>query len=137
MIYCKMVIDNKVVNVGCVFLKWNMEYHRMFVCDENEGQFVQSHDSIHTYHDKWLKKAPAEAGEHEEAKISVITKEEYYDLLEMLKEDEEIVNEIVSQDYAEPEELEQPKEESPMTIAEMREKILEQQKQIELLLEKL
>ena len=136
MTYCKMVIDNKVVNIGHVFLKWNSDRHKMYICDVDEGQFVQSRDEAHIYHDKWLKIAPAEAGEQEEANIIVITEQEYMDLLELLNSDEEVLNEIIEQEYPEPE-LEQPQEETPMTIAEMREKILEQEKQIELLLGKL
>lgn len=135
MTYCKMIDDNKVISVGHVFLKWNSEYQQLFICNVDEGQFVQSFDEAHIYHDRWLKKAPAEAGEHEEVKIVVITEQEYLDLIELLKEDEEIVNDVIEQQYEEAE-PEEPQESSPMTIAEMREIILEQQKQIDALLEK-
>jgi len=136
MTFFKVIQDNKIVTVGCVFLKWNQDNKALFVCDVDEGQFVQSYDELHIYHDSWLKPAPRKAGKHEEAKIVIITQQEYEDLLAELDEGE-ILIETPSIPEPEEEMPEPPEEEKPMSIAEMREIISRQQEQINSLLDKL
>ena len=136
MTFCKMLKNDKVVNIGCVFLKWNIKRHRMNVCSVDEGQFVQSYDEKTIYKDSWLKPAPEEAKNFEEAKIVVIDQIEFDDLKELLNEGEEVLVEK-PEPLPSPQVLtEEPVEEKPMSIAEMRQIIAEQQKQIDLLLEK-
>ena len=132
MTYFKVIKRKKVISVGCVFLKWNETKNKFYVCDTDEGQFVQSYDELHIYHDKWMKPAPVEAGKHEEATVEVISQQEYEDILETLKEGEVIeeVELVVPEQHETP-----PEEEKPMTIAEMREIILKQQDQINTLIE--
>lgn len=136
MTYFKVIQDNKVVSVGTVFLKWNIKRQRLFICDANDGEFVQSYDEKHIYHDSWLRPAPVEAGQHEEASVVIISSQEYEDLLTILNEGETVDYEtpVVPK---EPEEITQPTEEKPLTIAEMREIISRQQEQIEMLIQKL
>ena len=136
MIFVKMIQDSHVVNVGCAFLKWSDEYDRLFVCDISQAQFAESYDEQYLYHDVWLRKVITDKVEYSEAEIVVIEKDEYDELLELLRSDEVIVVEppkeepvVVSETPPEPE--------SPMTISEMRETILNQQKQIDMLLERI
>ena len=136
MTYFKAIQDDKVVSVGSVFLKWNISKGKFYVCDVDDGQFVESYDELHIYHDSWMKPAPAEAGQHEEASIVIIGQQEYEELLEILNEGEVIevqeTPEIIPEEQVEP-----PKEEKPMSIADMREMILKQQELIDSLMEKL
>jgi len=135
MTYFKVIQNKKVVTVGCVFLKWNMKRQKLFICDANEGQFVQSYDELHVYHDSWLKPSMAHDIEYEEATIVVITEQEYEDLLESLDEGEVVEESPVIEE--EPVEVQIPEEEKPMSIAEMREIIARQQEQINMLINKL
>ena len=135
MAFFKAIKDNKVYTVGCVFLKWNTKMQRFFVCDVDEGQFVESYDEQHVIRDEWMKVAPDGAGEHEDAKVVIISLQEYEDLLAILNEGEEVV--YSAPEIEKQEEIpEEPEEEKPMTIAEMRELILKQQEQINSLIEK-
>jgi len=135
MTFFKVQKNNNVVDVGCVFLKWNSKRHKLFICEVDEGQFVQSYkDRI--YKASWLKPAPAEAKEYELAEVVVITETEYNDIKALLDEDETVPVEEEPV-YEEPVvEEPQTQEEKPLTIAQMREIITEQQKQIEVLMEK-
>lgn len=136
MTFFKILQENKVVNVGCVFLKWNSARKKMYICDVDEGQFVQTYDETKIYRDSWMKPAPEDAGERESAKVVVISKEEFDELLELLSDGEEIEVEepVVPVPVVHDPPIEIP-EEKQMTISEMRQKILEQQKQIDILLE--
>lgn len=135
MTYFKVIQENKVVSVGSAFLKWNVKRQRFFISSVDEGQFVQSYDEQHIYHDQWLKPSPTEAGVHEEAKVVIIDLQEYEELLEILNEGEVI--EEVPIIPEEPEEIPEPIEEKPMSISEMRETIARQQEQINMLINKL
>ena len=136
MTYFKAIQNDKVVSVGCVFLKWSLNKHKFFICDVDEGQFVESYDEQHIYQDSWMKPAPPEAGEQEQASIVIIGQQEYEDLLEMLNEGE--IVEVQQEPTVEQEEqVELPVEDKPMSIADMREMILKQQQLIDTLMEKL
>ena len=136
MTFFKVIQEKTVVSVGCVFLKWNIKKNALFVCDVDKGEFVQSYDEKHIYHDDWLKSAPKEAGKHEEAEIVIITQQEYEDLLAILDEGEVVIE---TPPIEEPQEEmpEAPVEEKPMSISEMRETIAHQQEQIDMLIKKL
>ena len=138
MTYFKILIDNKIVSVGNVFLKWNSKRHKLYVCDVDEGQFVQTYDEKNIYKASWLKKAPKDAKTFDTANVVVINETEYNDILTSLQEGEPIIEEVTEpkrEEYVVEHEPE-PEQEKPMTIAEMRKIILEQQKQIEMLIEK-
>ena len=136
MTYFKILQENKVVNVGCVFLKWNSARKKLYICDVDEGQFVQTYDESEIYKDSWMKPAPKEAGEHKNAKVVIISKEEFDELLELLSDGEDIeVEQPEIPVHVVHEAPQEEPEEKPMTISEMRQKIIEQQKQIDALLE--
>lgn len=136
MTYFKITKDENVISVGCVFLKWNTKRHKFNVCDVNEGQFVQTYDEKGIYKASWLKPAPKEAGEYETVKVTVIDEVEYDTVKTLIDEGEEI-EEVVTEPIVELIEQQEPAQEKPLTIAQMRELIAEQQKQIDMLLEKL
>jgi hypothetical protein len=137
MTFFKVIQNNKVVSVGTVFLEWNAKKHRMFVSDVDEGQFVQAFDESQVYRDTWMKPIPQGVGPYVLATVIIINEQEYLDLKELLEEKEEIINTPVVQQVETPVVQQIPEEEKPMTIAEMRELILSQQKQIDALMKKL
>lgn len=134
MTYFKIVKNNKVIDVGCVFLKWNNEKKKMYICDVDDAQFVQTYDESKIYKASWLNPAPKEAGSFKSAKVVVIDETEFNDLNELLGEGEVVSEQVEEEQRQEPQKHDEIPEEKPMTIAEMREKIIEQQKQIESLL---
>ena len=137
MTFFKIIKDNEVINIGCVFLKWNDSRKKMYICDVNEAQFVQTLDESNIYKASWLKSAPRKAGKYETVTVEIITEAEFNELKELLNEGESIpVEEPVVPEEHHEEPVEEP-EEKPMTIAEMREMIRVQQKQIEALMEML
>ena len=136
MMYMKMIQDNHVVDVGCAFLRWDDKLNRLFICECIDADFIQSHDEQHIYHCNWIHGVRTDKVEYQEAEIVVIERAEYDELLALLGENE-IVNvppEAPEVQVSAPKEVQQP--EQPMTIAEMRETIINQQKQIDMLLEK-
>ena len=135
MVLFKVIQNNTVVSVGSVFLRWDTEKHRLFICDVDKGEFAQSFDEKCIYKDDWLKTSDGNI-QHENASIVIIDETEYEDLKQMLIEGEPIVEEPVHEHVIIPEHHEPEKEERPLTIAQMREIIVEQQKQIEILMKK-
>jgi len=136
MTYFKVIKNDKVIDVGCVFLKWNTKRHKYNVCSVDEGQFLQSLDEQHIYRDTWMKSYPKEASGYSFADISAITESEFDDLRELLSEGEEITIEEAPNEIFEVHEAEE-HEDKPMSIADMRKIIAEQQMQIELLNQRL
>ena len=136
MTYFKVIQDDKVISVGCVFLKWNTKRHRLFICDVDEGQFVETFDEKYIFKDIWMKPAPEEADPYPYAKVVIIDLLEYEDLLALLQEGETVTLETVPE-VARPVVQTEVQEEKPMSIAEMREILLMQQQQINSLMEKI
>jgi hypothetical protein len=136
MTYFKIIIKKKIINVGCTFLKWNEERKRMYISNVDEGQFVQAIDESGIYRDTWMKEAPKEAKSFTNAKVVIIDEAEFNDLLEELNEGNSI-DEETPEIIPEHELTEEPEQEKPMSINDMRDLILQQQQQIELLLNKL
>ena len=136
MTFCKIIQNDTIVSVGCVFLKWNTKRNRLFVCDDAEGQFIQSYDERHIYKAAWMKPSKEAKCEYEDADVVVITETEYNDIKEQLNEGEPIIEEVQERPLT-IEHHEEPDEEKPLSIAEMRELIKTQQSQIELLMSKL
>ena len=132
--FFKIVQDKKIISVGSVFLKWNTKKHRLFICDVDEGQFVQSFDEQYTVRDTWMKVPPEDADEYPLATVIIITEQEYNDLKAILEDSAEIdIPEPVIEQQAEY--VEPPEEEKVMSIAEMRQLILQQQDQINKLMQ--
>ena len=130
----KIIQDNKVTDVGCAFLKWNPERKKLYICNVDEGQFIQSYLNGTIFTTTWLKPAPKGAGSYPVVEAVVITEQEFEDLLKILKEGES-VEETIPPEVIPVQEHEIPEEEKPMSIPEMREIIKKQQEQINLLLE--
>ena len=136
--YFKVIQNEEVVNIGCAFLKWNTKRKKLFICDVNEAQFLQSLDEQKLYNDGWLREPPKKGVEYENAKIVAINETEFNDIQAALSEGEQITVEQPQEEYPQtPREYVEEQEEKPMTIAEMREMIRIQQKQIEALMDKL
>lgn len=129
--YYKIIQNNMIIDVGFVFLKWNTTYHRLFICDPKEVQFVQSSDELTLYHCQWMKTPPAEATGYVTADVIIISKEEYDTLKEQLDIDGEI--EIPDEPVPVPPSEPEPEPAQPMSAAEMRQIILQQKEQIALL----
>lgn len=137
MTYFKIIENKKVIDVGCVFLKWNSNRHKYYICDIDEGQIVQGYVHGDFYTSEWMKPSPPDATKYPILEVDIIDETEFEDLLAILDEGEtvEVAEEpvIIPQDEAQ----NAPEEEKPMSISEMRATILAQQKQIEMLLDKI
>jgi len=135
MAYFKIIQDDKIVSVSHVFLKWNEARKNFHLGDTDKGQFVLAFDESKVYRDEWMKPIPEEANGYEHATVQAIDEAEYEDLKALLSEGEQVQEDpepVVQEPIHVPEE---PEEEKPMSIAEMREIIKMQQKQIEALME--
>lgn len=138
MTFYKIIQNGTVIDVGSAFLKWSTDYHRMLICDVNQGQFVCSIDGERKYRDQWMRPCASEATGYENAEVVVIEEGEFRELLKLLSEGDvtantqQIEEENVEQ-IPEPTKSEQP-EETILTIGEMRKLLLAQQKQIDELL---
>ena len=123
--YFKVIQNQSVVDVGSFFLHWNAKYHQYFYCDINDAQLVQGMITEKLYHGSWLKSPSDSKTEYEEAEIVMIEASEYDELKATLESGEEIpYSEPVVDILPEtPEETDQPEEERPMTIQEMRYRI--------------
>lgn len=137
MTFYKIVENNNIISVGCVFLKWNIKRHKFNICDVDEGQFVQTYDEKAIYRADWMKPAPNEASGFNVAKVIIINQTEYEDLKAMLDEGESIQEEVVEPVLVQHVEVHEPEKEKPMSIAQIRELLVKQQEQIELLMQKL
>lgn len=138
MTYYKIIQNDRVIDAGFTFLKWNERRQRLNLCDEDQAQFVQSYDQKKIFRDVWLKPFPKCDIVFENAQVFIITQEEFEDIRALLDGDEEIP--VLSDS---PEETIQvvepvkPVEETPLSISEMRRIIQEQQAQITILAQKL
>ena len=134
MTYFKIIQDNKVVDVGFSFLKWNLKYHRLYSCDVSIAQFVKGDNADKIYWDAWLRPAPKDVENviYEESKIEIINETEYLDLKAQLDDGEEISIDIDSPEVEIPHEYqEEDVEEKPMSVSEMRAIIVEQAAKID------
>ena len=133
MTYYKIIMNNDVIGVGCTFLKWNTARHKLHICNVDQGQFVQSVIDQNIYRAEWMKPAPQEADHFTLAKVEIVNAKEFDELKELLltgetvHEPEPVIEEVVQETSAPEEEY------KPLTIAQMRELILSQQKEIDAL----
>lgn len=131
--YFKVIQDNNITDIGCTFLKYNENKKRMYVCDAEEGQFLQSLDESKVYRDDWMKPAPDVMCIH--AQVVGIDETEFMDIQALLDEGEEVI--VAEPLIEQSSEQEEPEQQKPMSIAEMRSLIIEQQKKIDELMKKL
>ena len=135
MTYFKIIQNNIVTSVGSVFLKWNTKKSKLFICDVDKGELVQTYDEAHIYRDDWMKPLPKEAGEFESANVVIISEQEYEELHEIFDNGDVVEVQYIPEQTTE--KVQPPIEEKPMSIAEMRETIVKQQEQINMLIKKL
>lgn len=136
--YFKIIEDGRVVDAGEIFLRWQEKNHILISCPLEEAQLVQSHDGETIYRVPWLNPLPEDAGSYESAEAAVIDRQEYLDLLAVLEDGEQPVEPEPPKQEPEPEpepDQEQPDEEKPMTVAEMRQRIKEQEEALVMLTE--
>lgn len=91
MTYYKVIVDEKIIDVNFVFLKWQAKHKIMLSCDASEGQFIQSSDCTKVWRVGWLCKIPEELeGVYESVTAVEIDEEEYKILREALDLDKDI-----------------------------------------------
>ena len=136
MVYYKIILHNEIIGVSKRTLTWGENIHRVVICDINDAEYVQDEITEKLYHTSWMKRPPSIAPQPIEANIIIIDAVEYDELYEQLKEDEPIPY-IPPAPTPEPEPEPEPVEppETPMTIQQMRDKIIEQGQMIDMLTE--
>lgn len=131
--YFKVIQDDKVVDAGFSFIKENKNGIQLY-CEPDEAELVQSYNELKYYHTYWLLSVKTYP-DYEEADVVMIGETEYNDIIAYLDDGEEVPIEPEKPD-PEPEPKPEPEpEDKPMTIAEMREKITEQENTITMLTE--
>ena len=132
--YFKIKDNHSITDVGFTFLKWNDKYHEMHGCDIEDAQFAMSSITHVIYRDGWMRPTAAPAEKYQTGTVVMIDAVEYDELYAQLSEGESI--DEPEEKIPVPVEPVQPEpEEKPMTVAEMRETIIEQQEQIDMLTE--
>lgn len=134
--YFKIIIDGIVKDIGATFLKWNSKHNMLFCCDVQDAEYAQSYTQNTIYHDNWLKPISNTAVVYTNADIVIINATEYDELKALLDDGEQIIVPPEEQQPIEPENPspDEPQEEQhPMTVSEMRSKIIQQQQQIDML----
>ncbi len=136
MTYYKIAQNGAVVDAGYIFLRWVEKHRCLMTCDPTIAEFVQAYDRTRVYHDHWLRPVPAGAPAYESATVTVIGETEYDEIRALLDDGEEIPVTPAEPDPppVEPDEPVEP-DDRPMTVAEMREKITEQQASIDMLID--
>lgn len=137
MTYYKIMQNDVIVDANYVFLKWVAKHHCLMVCDPTQAEFVQSYDMGTVYHDRWLRPVPDGAPAYETASVIVIGETEYDEIRALLDDGEEVPYVPDEPEPPAPVNPDEPinPDERPMTVAEMREKIIEQQESIDMLID--
>ena len=136
MTYYKIISQEQVIGVGHSFLYWNKKRNRFYYSDVDNANCVQDVLTQQIYYTSWLKPLPVNAPQIEEAIVIVINDVEYDELYEQLKEGDEIPSIPPTPPAPEPEPTPEPVPvETPMTIQQMRDKIIEQGEMIDMLTE--
>lgn len=128
--YYKVMSNGVVIDANFVFLKWQKKNRVMLGCDISEANFIQSSDQNEIWRVPWLNPVDEEVGTYETVDAVEITEEEYLSIREALDEGTEVpVPEPEEPDTDEnegnTEEKETTPEETVMSVAEMRRKIVE------------
>lgn len=134
--YYKIIKDGEVVGVGTRFLKWFLRSKGYYYCNFDSAECVQDDVGDALYHVSWMHESPSAAYIVPVAEIEEIDYTEYDELYNQLDDGEAIP---IPEPEPEPEPTPEPEpdegedKETPMTIAEMREKISEQEGMISML----
>lgn len=133
MSYFKVVRDGVVIDAGEIFLRWQEKNRVLVSCQPEKAQFIRSYDGKSIWRVAWLNPPPAEAGSYETVEAALIERQEFLDLRAVLDEGETVPEPepIVPEPEPEPEpDPEQPETEQPMTVAQMRAKILQLEEEL-------
>lgn len=137
MTYYKIIVDGSVVDAAFTFLRWDERLNRLLGCEPKDAHFIQSHDGNTVYRAGWLNPVPeAASGLFDTVEAAIIEKQEYLDLRAQLDEGETVPEPVEPEpdpDQPDPG-PDQPEEEQPMTVAQMRAKIVELEEQIDMIL---
>ena len=137
MTYYKIISQGQIIGVGTMFLKWNENKKDFYYAHIDEANCVQNIITQEFYYTNWLVPLPNNAPHIMSATVTIIDASEYDELYEQLKEDEPIPYIPPTPPTPEPEPEPEPVEppEAPMTIQQMRDKILAQEEMINMLTE--
>lgn len=94
--YYKVLKNDKVIDVlnGVTYLRWQPKNKIMVLCNENEAQSILSSDGNTIWHERTLRRIPADAGEYDNVSIIEIDEYEYRQLNALnMKTPEEIIDE--------------------------------------------
>lgn len=132
MTYYKLIRDGVIFDAGEMWLRWQPKNRIMLRCEPSEAQFVMGSDET-IYRVQWLNPAPSEAGQYEVIEAAIIDRQEYDDLRAVLDDGETVPvpEPVIPEPEPEPEpEPDQPVEDKPMSVQEMRKKITQQEQRI-------
>lgn len=96
--YYKVLKNDKVIDVlnGVTYLKWQPKNKIMVLSDENEAQAILSSDGNTIWHERTLRRVPADAGEYDNVSLIEIDKYEHEQLKVLnMKSPEQIVDEMM------------------------------------------
>ena len=132
MSYYKIILQDEIIDVGMNFMYWDTQVNRYIYCDATHGEFIYGEVKGGFYHTYWLNTPSIQ---YTEATVLEVTASEYDELYEQLKEGENITN-IPYAPPSLPEVVPEPVPvETPMTIQQMRDKIIKQGQMIDMLTE--
>ena len=143
MTYCKMVRNDKIVDIGNLFMRWVSKNNTMAYCEINRAEFIRSSlDEERIYRSNWLAKPSIGAPVCEEIQLVVISETEYDELYALLSDGEPVMEEPNLERESEEEEPEREESvsevtEKPMTVQEMRDKIAELEEAIATIMQKI
>lgn len=136
MTYYKIISQNQVTGIGTTFLKWNEKRNKFYYSNIDEANCVQNALDQTIYYTTWLKPLPSEVNFIETVTVIIIDATEYDELYEQLKDKEEVPFVPPTPPEPTPEPTPEPVPvETPMTIQQMRDKIIEQGQMIDMLTE--
>lgn len=133
--YFKIIQDNAITDVSFSPMKWSAKYGQMVGCTVAKAQFVQGQITGKTFRDGWMRQTEAAADAFEEADVVEINNVEYNDIYATLLSDEKIEIDPEKPQIPVVPEVHKEEEEKPLSVADMRQIIQNQQEQIEALKE--
>lgn len=126
MTYFKIIDNGEAVDAGWMWLRWNAKHQCLMVCEPREAYYVQNYTETAIYRLGWLNPLPNGAPMYPAAEGAIIDAQEYDELIAALDGGETVPEPPEPEPEPEPPEPEpEPQPERPMTVAEMRAKILE------------
>lgn len=83
--YYKILIGDQIIDVNCVFLRWQARHGVMLICDAEDAQFITPRDGSAVWHPAWLHPVPEGAVYDGDIEAVEIGAEEYAELLARLE----------------------------------------------------